>query len=60
MGKGYCFILTKFEKFDGKKTTTEPITNIWTDIVFQDIAREGNVVLLKGKKPDQAFYGENA
>jgi len=53
MGKGYCFILTKFEKFDGKKTTTEPITNIWTDIVFQDIAREGNVVLLKGKKPEK-------
>jgi adenine-specific DNA-methyltransferase len=52
-GQRILFYENKIREIDGKKTTAEPITNIWTDIAFQGIAREGNVVLLKGKKPEK-------
>ena len=52
-GQRILFYKDKVREIDGKMTTTEAITNIWTDIAFQGIAREGNVVLLKGKKPEK-------
>ena len=52
-GQRILFYKNKVREIDGKMTTAEAITNIWTDIPFQGIAREGNVVLLKGKKPEK-------
>jgi len=31
----------------------EPLTNVWTDIPFQGIAREGGVVFVRNKKPER-------
>ncbi len=31
----------------------EPLTNVWTDIPFQGIAREGGVVFSRNKKPEK-------
>lgn len=31
----------------------EPLTNFWSDISWQGIASEGNVILKKGKKPER-------
>lgn len=31
----------------------EPITNVWTDVPFQGIAREGGVVFARNKKPER-------
>jgi len=52
-GQRILFYESKLREIDGEKVTAEAITNIWTDIAFQGIAREGNVILLKGKKPEK-------
>jgi adenine-specific DNA-methyltransferase len=31
----------------------EPLTNVWTDVPFQGIAREGGVVFSRNKKPEK-------
>jgi adenine-specific DNA-methyltransferase len=31
----------------------EPLTNVWTDVPFQGIAREGGVVFARNKKPER-------
>ncbi len=31
----------------------EPLTNVWTDVPFQGIAREGGVVFARNKKPEK-------
>jgi adenine-specific DNA-methyltransferase len=52
-GQRILFYKDKLREIDGKLATAEPLTNIWTDIPFQGIAKEGGVVLLKGKKPEK-------
>lgn len=52
-GQRILFYKNKIKEIDGKLVTAEPLTNMWTDIPFQGIAKEGGVVLLKGKKPEK-------
>lgn len=51
-GNRILFYKDKLKNIDGELVTAEPLTNIWTDIPFQGIAKEGNVILRKGKKPE--------
>jgi len=52
-GRRILFYKDKLREIEGKLTTGEPLTNLWTDIPFQGIANEGNVVFRKGKKPEK-------
>jgi adenine-specific DNA-methyltransferase len=38
---------------DGRPAIVEPITNVWDDIGFQGIAREGGVRFVRSKKPEK-------
>jgi adenine-specific DNA-methyltransferase len=51
-GQRILFYIDKLKEIDGEKVTAEPLTNFWNDIPFQGIAKEGNVQLRKGKKPE--------
>lgn len=37
----------------GEPTVVEPLTNVWSDIPFQGIAREGGVRFVRNKKPER-------
>ncbi len=52
-GQRILFYKDKVQKVNGKIMTVEPLTNIWDDIPFQGIAKEGGVILRKGKKPEK-------
>ena len=52
MYKRQLFYKDKLKTIDGEVVTAEALTNIWLDIPFQGIAKEGGVVLRKGKKPE--------
>jgi adenine-specific DNA-methyltransferase len=51
-GQRILFYKNKLKNIDGELVTAETLTNIWLDIPFQGIAKEGGVVLKKGKKPE--------
>jgi len=51
-GQRILFYKDKLREIDGEIVTSEPLTNYWTDIPFQGIAKEGGVILKKGKKPE--------
>lgn len=51
-GQRILFYKDKLKTIDGELVTAEVLTNIWLDIPFQGIAKEGGVVLRKGKKPE--------
>jgi adenine-specific DNA-methyltransferase len=38
---------------DGRRVLVEPVTNVWDDIGFQGIAREGGVRFVRSKKPEK-------
>lgn len=38
---------------DGSSAIVEPLTNVWNDVPFQGIAREGGVVFSRNKKPER-------
>lgn len=40
-------------ELDGQVTASVPLTNIWTDIAWEGIAREGGVRFKQGKKPEK-------
>jgi adenine-specific DNA-methyltransferase len=46
----------KVRTIDGKATLVEPLTNMWDDIGFQGIAREGGVVFSRNKKPERLMH----
>ena len=52
-GKEITFYEKKVKSIDGKLTPTIMLTNMWTDISWEGIAKEGGVRLSKGKKPEQ-------
>ena len=35
------------------RVLAEPLSNVWTDVPFQGIAREGSVVFVRNKKPER-------
>ena len=52
-GREMAFYSKKVRRIDGKETPTVLLTNIWTDISYEGIAREGGVKLKGGKKPER-------
>ncbi len=51
-GQRILFYKDKLREINGKVVTAELLTNFWSDIPFQGIAKEGGIVLKKGKKPE--------
>jgi adenine-specific DNA-methyltransferase len=51
-GNRILFYKDKLKTIDGKYVTAELVTNLWTDMNYQGIAREGGVNFPKGKKPE--------
>ena len=50
-GSELSFYSKKIRQIDGEMVPSIQLTNIWTDISWEGIAKEGNVRLKKGKKP---------
>lgn len=52
-GNRLLFLRDKVRDVDGRPTIVEPLTNVWDDVPFQGIAREGGVVFSRNKKPER-------
>ncbi len=52
-GNRILFLADKVRMHDGRPAIVEPLTNVWTDMPFQGIAREGGVVFARNKKPER-------
>jgi adenine-specific DNA-methyltransferase len=51
-GNRILFYRDKLKHVNGRLTTAELVTNLWTDMNYQGIANEGGVTFSKGKKPE--------
>lgn len=52
-GRQVYFYSSKVREIDGERTPSKPLTNLWTDIPWNGIAREGGVEFKNGKKPER-------
>jgi adenine-specific DNA-methyltransferase len=52
-GNRVLFLADKVRAMSGRNVLVEPLTNVWTDVPFQGIAREGGVVFTRNKKPEK-------
>ncbi|MCH3885678.1 site-specific DNA-methyltransferase [Tenacibaculum aquimarinum] len=52
-GKQISFYSKNVFDINGVNTATKLLTNIWTDISWEGIAKEGGVTFKKGKKPER-------
>ena len=52
-GQEISFYSNKIREINGVMTPSTMLTNIWTDIAWEGIAKEGGVTLAKGKKPER-------
>jgi len=52
-GEGIVFYEKKVMEIDGLEVPAQMITDVWTDISWNGIAREGGVTLKNGKKPER-------
>lgn len=52
-GNHLIFASKKLMKIDGKMTFSVPISDIWDDVLPNDLHNEGGVELKKGKKPEK-------
>jgi adenine-specific DNA-methyltransferase len=52
-GNRLLFLSDKVRVVGGVATIVEPLTNVWDDIPFQGIAREGGVTFSRNKKPER-------
>ena len=52
-GNRVLFLADKVRDVDGEPRIVEPLTNVWDDVPFQGIAREGGVVFSRNKKPER-------
>jgi len=52
-GNRVLFLRDKVRMIGGRPAIVEPLTNVWTDVPFQGIAREGGVVFTRNKKPER-------
>ena len=43
----------KVSERDGRRVIVEPLTNVWDDVPFQGIAREGGARFVRNKKPER-------
>lgn len=55
-GNRVLFLADKVRDEGGELTLVEPLTNVWDDIGFQGIAREGGVVFSRNKKPERLLH----
>jgi adenine-specific DNA-methyltransferase len=52
-GNRILFLADKVRTVEGRPAIVEPLTNVWGDVPFQGIAREGGVVFSRNKKPER-------
>ena len=52
-GRQIYFFSNKIKEINGKKIVVKPLTNLWTDIPWNGIAKEGSVSFKNGKKPEK-------
>lgn len=52
-GREIAFYNKKIRNIDGKDVPTMLLSNIWNDISYEGIAKEGSVTLKGGKKPER-------
>lgn len=52
-GQQISFYEKNVTTIDGQLTASMPLTNVWTDIAWEGIAKEGGVKFKKGKKPER-------
>lgn len=52
-GRQVYFYSNKIKEIDGELVPTKPLTNLWADIPYNGISKEGGVSLKNGKKPEK-------
>jgi adenine-specific DNA-methyltransferase len=52
-GNRILWLADKVAESGGRRVLVEPVTNVWDDIGFQGIAREGGVRFVRSKKPEK-------
>ena len=51
-GKRWLFYKDKLKDIDGETVSGEPLTNLWDDLLSNNLHNEGGVEFPKGKKPE--------
>lgn len=51
-GQRWLFYKKKLKEIDGEIVSGEPLTNLWDDILSNNLHKEGGVKFPKGKKPE--------
>ena len=52
-GRQVYFYCNKIKEVDGELVPVKPLTNLWADIPYNGISKEGGVSLKNGKKPEK-------
>jgi adenine-specific DNA-methyltransferase len=52
-GNRILFLSDKVRIENGERVLVEPLTNVWNDVPFQGISREGGVTFVRNKKPER-------
>lgn len=52
-GKLILFVKDRLQEIDGELSFSEPLTDIWDDVLPNDLHNEGGVEFRKGKKPEK-------
>jgi adenine-specific DNA-methyltransferase len=52
-GNRILFLSAKVREIEGRRALVEPLTNVWDDMGFQGIAREGGSRFVRNKKPER-------
>jgi adenine-specific DNA-methyltransferase len=52
-GNRVLFLSGKVIERGGRRVLVEPLTNVWDDVAFQGIAREGGARFVRNKKPEK-------
>ena len=55
-GRQVYFYSLKLRDIEGVRAPSKPLTNLWTDIPYNGIAREGGVQFKNGKKPERLLW----
>jgi adenine-specific DNA-methyltransferase len=55
-GKLMLFAKDRLIDVDGRKSFSEPISDIWDDVLPNDLHNEGGVIFKKGKKPERLLH----
>lgn len=52
-GKLMLFVKDRLIEVDGRMSFSEPVSDIWDDVLPNDLHNEGGVIFKKGKKPEK-------